>query len=106
MKLETRYPISFPSLKSLFLENLHVEGELLYSLVLGSPSLEKLIIVYCATLFNIRISSLILRFFEMIGQDEEGSIIQVEAINLESFLFWDHWFCNFDLTSCKKLTSL
>ena len=107
MKLEDCSHVNLPCLKSMSLTYVDVEAEVLHNLILGCPSLEKLLIGEEESTFspNLQISSSSLKFLHINGGWER---IQVEAINLESlvYILYGEPPCDFDLASCKQLTHL
>ncbi|EXB55871.1 Putative FBD-associated F-box protein [Morus notabilis] len=81
------FSVNLPSLKSLCLEEVIVNDVTLSKLLLGCPSLEKLMLKKCPKLFNPRILSSSLKFFEMEGFIRPShKELQVEAINLQTLV--------------------
>ncbi|KAL5547370.1 hypothetical protein UlMin_007057 [Ulmus minor] len=95
-----------PSLTVLKLDGIELADEVFHNLFMGCPSLEKLFLHYCFGFCELKVSSLNLKSFELIGIDEADSIL-VEAVNLRSFLLETHGgVCNLNLVSCKNLKNL
>ncbi|GMN19770.1 hypothetical protein TIFTF001_048664, partial [Ficus carica] len=104
MKLEDCSHINLPCLKSMSLTYVDVKVEVLHNLILGCPSLEKLLIVdeqFFSS--NLQISSSNLKFLHIEGDWER---IQVDAINLESLVYIGDPSCDLNFASCKQLTHL
>ncbi|KAL5568632.1 hypothetical protein UlMin_025207 [Ulmus minor] len=112
LKLEASFAISLPSLKSLSLASVELSDKVLHDVLLGCPSLEKLVLKECFDFVNLQISSSSLLFLEIISF-EKCRRIQVEAINLQSFLY-DAEFTRgigpigliVNLTTCRKIRNL
>ncbi|PON70278.1 LRR domain containing protein [Parasponia andersonii] len=99
-----------PSLKILTLESIEVNdfvGDLVDVILLGCPSLEKLLLRDCWRMWNAQIHSLSLKFLEVdeMGLSFDTELMEVEAINLESFaLFTDCYSIN--ISACEAIKNL
>ncbi|KAL5568636.1 hypothetical protein UlMin_025211 [Ulmus minor] len=103
LKLEASFAISLPSLKSLSLASVELSDKVLHDVLLGCPSLEKLVLKECFDFVNLQISSSSLLFLEIINFEKRGRI-PVEAINLQSFLYVGKGVC--DISACTKIRNL
>ncbi|XP_010105159.2 uncharacterized protein LOC21386205 [Morus notabilis] len=101
VKLQDCSHVNLPSLKSLSLRDVLVKDEVLHNLVLGCPAIQNLVIMVVNALSYIEISSSSLKHLDI---DADLDEIQVDAINLESFVCFGT--CNYYIASCKKLSSL
>ncbi|PON68673.1 LRR domain containing protein [Trema orientale] len=100
------YTFSLPSLKTLSLTYVLLSDDGLNKLLLGCPSLEKLVLYkacgYC--LCNGRFRSLSLKYLEI--DKIRYLAVQVEAINLESLVLVDVRCKRVDLSACKAIRNL
>ncbi|KAM6553803.1 hypothetical protein CsatB_014565 [Cannabis sativa] len=106
------YSFSFPSLKTLSLGQVrrsdNAEVDVVFQFLLGSPSLEKLMLLnYCflGVENHPPLRSLSLKFFEL----EISAclfVVKFEAINLETLLLHRVSLDNYNFTSCKKIRNL
>ncbi|KAL5547387.1 hypothetical protein UlMin_007074 [Ulmus minor] len=94
-----------PSLTVLKLCRLRLDDEVFHNLILGCPSLEKLVLRDCTGFCDLKVSSLNLKSFELIGPFCVGSIL-VEAVNLQSIVFDTCGFCQLNIVSCKNVRNL
>ncbi|GMN38955.1 hypothetical protein TIFTF001_008195 [Ficus carica] len=102
VRLEACSPISLPSLKSFVFMEVQVEAEELHMLVSSCPSLEQFYIDECGKL-HLWVSSLTLKLLDIFG---EWTTIQVEAVNLQTFVYVGQDSCHLDLASCKNIQDL
>ncbi|KAL5547389.1 hypothetical protein UlMin_007076 [Ulmus minor] len=95
-----------PSLTVLKLDRLKLNDDVFDNLVMGCPSLEKLFLHNCFANCDLEVSSLNLKYLEVIDTGSDHSI-SVEAVNLQSFVFDTRGgICNLYLVSCKNLRTL
>ncbi|KAL5547369.1 hypothetical protein UlMin_007056 [Ulmus minor] len=93
-----------PSLTVLKLDGIELADEVFHNLIMGCPSLEKLFLHYCFGFCDLKVSSLNLKSFELIGVADS---ILVEAVNLQSFLLDTRGGdCDLNLVSCGNLRNL
>ncbi|KAM6576198.1 hypothetical protein CsatB_028035 [Cannabis sativa] len=116
VELDTSYSFSFPSLKTLNMENVQhsktSKEDGVVKFLLGSPSLEELNLcdyVFFKTNHDVqfRLQSSSLRFLKLrLVEDEYELKIQVDAINLESLKLQGLNMDDVNLSSCKKIRNL
>ncbi|KAL5547400.1 hypothetical protein UlMin_007087 [Ulmus minor] len=95
-----------PSLTVLKLYGLRLDDEVFYNLIMGCPSLKKLFLHHCFGYYDLKVSSLSLKSFELMDSNFANSLL-VEAVNLQSFVYDSFGFeCNLDLVSCKNVRNL
>ncbi|KAM6570484.1 hypothetical protein CsatB_018469 [Cannabis sativa] len=112
VELDSPYSFNFPSLKSLSLNFVQIKHhDVVDKLLLGSPSLEELRMVYCylSTNYELRILSSSLKYLEITLTDQIRFIVKkimIEAINLEYLELNGVCFEKLDLSQCKAITYL
>ncbi|KAL5547378.1 hypothetical protein UlMin_007065 [Ulmus minor] len=95
-----------PSLTVLKLDGLKLADEVFHNLIMGCPSLEKLVLHSCFGFDDLEVSSLNLKYLELIRTSCVHSIL-VEAVNLQSFVFdTSVTGCQLNLFSCKNVRNL
>ncbi|KAL5547392.1 hypothetical protein UlMin_007079 [Ulmus minor] len=94
-----------PSLTVLKLDGLKLDDKVFHNLIMGCPSLEKLFLLDCIGLCHLKVSSVNLKSFELIGTNCVASIL-VEAVNLQSFVFDGRDLDWLKLVSCKNIRNL
>ncbi|KAM6570530.1 hypothetical protein CsatB_018515 [Cannabis sativa] len=107
VRLDSHYSFSFPSLKSLSLESVHLpDNDVVDKLLLGSPSLENLQLHCCALSTNreLNIRSLSLKFLEI--HQPKVMVGKIEAVNLESLVLEDVYFDKVNFSVCKAIKNL
>ncbi|XP_062091717.1 F-box/LRR-repeat protein At4g14103-like [Humulus lupulus] len=113
LDLGTNSSIKLPALKTLSLNSCYFDddglGDGLFKILLGCPSLEKLLIHSCLNLCSagdqLRLRSSSLKFIK-IDNFENVVPIRVEAINLESLELSGFIFENSSLSACKAIRNL
>ncbi|PON68674.1 F-box domain containing protein [Trema orientale] len=102
--LSTSCTFSLPSLKTLSLVDVLLADAALDNLLLGCPSLEKFLLSDCSYLRFGRFRSSSLRFLEI---ESTGFLsMQVEAINLESFVLFDVCCHKMNLSACRAIRNV
>lgn len=98
---------NLPSLKSLSLENVQLDDQVLHNLLIGCCSLEKLVLKKCVSLLKPRISNSSLKFLENFYHSYK-TIFEVETTSLKSFAYdGGPSYCKIRLScSCQKLQHL
>ncbi|PON68672.1 F-box domain containing protein [Trema orientale] len=105
IKLSTSLTFRLPSLKILSLKDVRLSDVGLDKLLLGCPSLEKFMLSDDCVLTKGRFHSSSLKFLEI--ERSAFLSIQVEAINLESFILCDvRSFEKIHLSACKAIKNL
>ncbi|PON70277.1 F-box domain containing protein [Parasponia andersonii] len=104
IKLSTSLKFRLPSLKTLSLKDVRLSDVGLDKLLLGCPSLEKFMLSDDCVLTKGRFHSSSLKFLEI--ERSAFLSIQVEAINLESFILCDVSFEKIHLSACKAIKNL
>ncbi|EXB55875.1 Putative F-box/LRR-repeat protein [Morus notabilis] len=103
LKLNGACSVSLPSLKTLSLTAAELNDHILCGLVMGCPSLDKILLKNCMGLSNPRISSLSLKFLEI--RYSSCQTLKVEAINAESFTY--SGYCeDINISACRAIKSL
>ncbi|XP_060959541.1 F-box/FBD/LRR-repeat protein At3g26920-like isoform X2 [Cannabis sativa] len=112
--LDTSYSFSFPSLKTLSMEDVYhlptAKEDGVVKFLLGCPSLERLWLhdyKFLGIDSHHRLQSLSLKFMEIVFESfMNDAQIQVEAMNLESLVVECNIFDMIDFSSCKKIRNL
>ncbi|XP_024017885.1 F-box/FBD/LRR-repeat protein At2g04230 [Morus notabilis] len=105
------FPSSLPSLKELYLMKIQMANQALDYLLMGCPCLEILHVNYSYGLLNPKVKSLSLKSLDFRtggGKDRHAHTIDVEAINLHSFLYSQggRKKCNINLVQCRAIRNL
>ncbi|PON54597.1 F-box domain containing protein [Trema orientale] len=99
--------ISLPSLISLSLMYVKLNDEALQNLLLGCPALEKFVLTKGYGLLDPKISSLTLKFLEIIEDDHKPfKTLEFETINLQSLIYNGDRENIINLSACKAIRSL
>ncbi|XP_062118275.1 F-box/FBD/LRR-repeat protein At1g16930-like [Humulus lupulus] len=109
VQLDSGCSFSFPSLKSLSLSLVRIEGDdVIDKLLLGSPCLERLRLVYCylSSDYQLQLHSSSLKFLEITLTESTYIVKRIGAINLESFELCGVPFDKIDISECKAIKSL
>lgn len=112
VRLQTVPPVELPSLKTLSLKDVYLDYKALKNLLRGCPSIEDLLLDSCHGLGKIVVSCSSLRSF-VVSYPRNQSLndertIQVEAVNLESFIYDGAFVCqaNINLGGCGRVRSV
>ncbi|GMN33213.1 hypothetical protein TIFTF001_004038 [Ficus carica] len=104
LKIDGPVQVRLPSLKLLFLENIHgLNDRSFEDLLINCPSLEKLVLKECKDLSSLQVSSSSLKSFD-VDLPLSHQTIKIEAINLRSLLI--RYCCKISLTACVSLKHL
>lgn len=114
VRLATVSHVELPSLKSLSLKKVYLDYMTLKNLLIGCPSIEDLVLDSCHGLGKVvvpcsSLKSFIIRYprYVIHNVDEKRSI-QVEALNLDTFVYDGGFVCkaNIDVGGCGRVRSV
>ncbi|XP_068636157.1 putative F-box protein At1g49610 [Aristolochia californica] len=83
--LDSTPQLSFPHLKSIFLNDVKMSDEAIPDLVSGCPLLEELSVDYCYTVQHLKIVSPRLKKLELMHYQRSNSSVEISAPNLVTF---------------------